>query len=146
MFDKILVGLDGSQNSAPALETAIGLAQRCQARLVLFHAIDVHPARAHLEHFVEEAARAVYQRAGQEIAGNILDDAERRAREAGLAQVERVVEEGSAARTIVDYAKRNGVELIVIGTRGLMGLHGLALGSVAQQVTATAHCPVMVVR
>jgi nucleotide-binding universal stress UspA family protein len=146
MFDKILVGLDGSQNSAPALETAVGLAQRCQAQLVLFHAIDVHPARAHLEHLVEEAARVVYQRAGQEIAEKILGAAEQRAREAGLDRVERVAEEGSAARTIVDYAKRNGVDLVVIGTRGLMGLHGLAMGSVAQQVTATAHCPVMVVR
>jgi len=146
MFDRILVGLDGSQNSAPALETALGLAQRCQAQLVLFSAIDVHPARPHMERLVQEAAREVYARAGREIAQNILDAAERRAREAGLQRIERVAEEGSAARTIVDYAKRTGVDLIVIGTRGLMGLHGLALGSVAQQVTAAAHCPVMVVR
>ena len=146
MFQKILVGLDGSENSAPALRMAIGLAQQHEARLVLFHAIDVHPARPHLARFVAQAAHDVYARAGREIAEGILNEAKRKAQEAGLTQVECAAEEGSAAATLVEYAARTGIDLIVVGTRGLMGLHGLALGSVAHQVTAAASCPVLVVR
>ena len=48
--------------------------------------------------------------------------------------------------TIVDYAERENIDLIVIGTRGRTGIKQLLLGSVASDVVTYAHCPVMVVK
>ena len=47
---------------------------------------------------------------------------------------------------IVDYAEREVVDLIVIGTRGRTGFKKMLSGSVASDVVTYAHCPVMVVK
>ena len=52
----------------------------------------------------------------------------------------------STAGTIVDYAEREGIDLIVMGTRGRSGFKKLLLGSTASDVTAYAHCPVMIIK
>jgi nucleotide-binding universal stress UspA family protein len=52
----------------------------------------------------------------------------------------------STVRAIVDYAERNEVDLIVVGTRGRSGFTKLLLGSVASGVVTYASCPVMVVK
>jgi nucleotide-binding universal stress UspA family protein len=46
----------------------------------------------------------------------------------------------------VDYAEKNKVDLIVVGTRGRSGFTKLLLGSVASGVVTYASCPVMVVK
>ena len=53
---------------------------------------------------------------------------------------------GSPAKAIVDYARDNGINLIVMGTHGRGGFAHLLLGSVAEQVVRTAECPVLTVR
>jgi nucleotide-binding universal stress UspA family protein len=47
---------------------------------------------------------------------------------------------------IVDYAERENVDLIVIGTRGRTGFKKMLLGSIASDVVTYAHCPVLVVK
>jgi nucleotide-binding universal stress UspA family protein len=47
---------------------------------------------------------------------------------------------------IVDYAERENIDLIVIGTRGRTGFKKMLLGSVASNVVTYAHCPVLVVK
>jgi nucleotide-binding universal stress UspA family protein len=47
---------------------------------------------------------------------------------------------------IVEYAERENIDLIVIGSRGLTGFRKLLLGSVASGVVTYAHCPVLVVK
>jgi hypothetical protein len=55
------------------------------------------------------------------------------------------VEAGNPADRIVAYADRNAVELIVLGARGHTGFSQALLGSVADRVARTAHCPVLTV-
>jgi hypothetical protein len=55
------------------------------------------------------------------------------------------VETGSAAERIVSYADRQRVELIVLGAHGRTGFSRALLGSVAERVARTAHCPVLTV-
>ncbi|MEX0937186.1 MAG: universal stress protein [Pirellulales bacterium] len=50
------------------------------------------------------------------------------------------------AQIIVDVAKEEGVEMIVIGTHGRTGLSRLIAGSVAEEVIRHANCPVVAVR
>ena len=47
---------------------------------------------------------------------------------------------------IVDYAERENVDLIVVGTRGRTGFKKMLLGSVASDVVTYAHCLVLVVK
>jgi nucleotide-binding universal stress UspA family protein len=52
----------------------------------------------------------------------------------------------SVEGAIVNYAERENVDLIIIGTRGRSGITRMLLGSVASEVVTYAHCPVMVVK
>ena len=52
----------------------------------------------------------------------------------------------SVIESIVSYADKNKVDLIVIGTKGLTGFKKLLLGSVARGVIDHGHCPVLLVR
>ena len=54
--------------------------------------------------------------------------------------------EASIVGAIVDYAELEGVELIVVGTRGKLGFKKLLLGSVASGVVTYSYCPVLVVK
>jgi nucleotide-binding universal stress UspA family protein len=52
----------------------------------------------------------------------------------------------SVADTIIDFAKKETIDLIVIGTKGRTGLKRFLMGSVANGVIQHAHCPVLLVR
>lgn len=53
---------------------------------------------------------------------------------------------GDPASEIIDFAKKNAIELIVIPSHGRTGLGRFFLGSVAEKVIRFAHCPVLVLR
>ena len=57
-----------------------------------------------------------------------------------------VVSPLSVTGSIVQYAERENIDLIVVGTRGRSGFKRLLLGSTASGIVTHAHCPVMVVR
>ena len=57
-----------------------------------------------------------------------------------------IVNPGSLVGAIVDYAEHEGVDLIVMGTRGRSGFKRVLLGSTASGVVTYAHCPVLVVK
>jgi len=57
-----------------------------------------------------------------------------------------VVSPISITGSIVQYAERENIDLIVVGTRRRSGFKRLLLGSTASGVVTHAHCPVMVVR
>jgi nucleotide-binding universal stress UspA family protein len=57
-----------------------------------------------------------------------------------------VVEHNRPAPAITDYARKNGIELIVIATHGYTGLKKLMLGSVALSILHDSHTPVLLIR
>ena len=57
-----------------------------------------------------------------------------------------VVMFGIPARTIVEHARENGIDLIVMGTHGRGGIEHILMGSVAERVVRSAACPVLTVR
>ena len=56
-----------------------------------------------------------------------------------------VIKEGSPAKSILDVASEEDVDLIVIGSSGKSGFDRFILGSVSEKVVHTAKCPVLIV-
>ncbi len=146
MFDKVLVALDGSEHAARALDMAAGLSRRCDATLVLFHAVEVSAFRSDYDIRVIESAREVYRKIGRDQAESIMQDAEARVRAAGVERIERLIGEGDPVKALLAAVRASPVDLIVVGTRGLTGLREIAMGSVAHKVSVAAPCPVMIVK
>jgi nucleotide-binding universal stress UspA family protein len=122
-FREILFPTDFSPASAAAGRTAADLARRFGARLHVLHVVppvtDPSPAPAALGAAVAELG-------------------------AGLAVVSEVAS-GFPARKIVEYARRKGIDLIVLGTHGRTGFSLALLGSVAEAVVRRAPCRVLTV-
>jgi nucleotide-binding universal stress UspA family protein len=57
-----------------------------------------------------------------------------------------IVSRTSIVPAVVDYAEKNGVDLIVTGTKGRSGLTKVLLGSVASGIVTHARCPVLIVK
>ena len=57
-----------------------------------------------------------------------------------------LIASSSVVGGIIDFAEKENIDLIVVGTRGRSGLKRLLLGSVASGIVNYAHCPVMIVK
>ena len=144
-INHILVPTDFSSTSDAALDYARALAARFGASLHLLHVIQDPFLSGPL---VAEA----YVTETPGVRTTIMDDAKARlahrltARDRDTFAAHAEVVFGRDAETIVDYAADRGVDLIVMGTHGRTGMAHLLLGSVAERVVRTAHCPVLTVR
>ena len=134
MFEKILVAVDGSRHSKRAVETAIGLTKHCQASVTLLHVIRNIPLPKEISEMIA-AGEVTKSRMEilQDSAEIILDNAKKKFAEAGLSDVKSHYVIGDPAFQIADYAAKNGLDLIVIGHRGL-GTRGEMLGSMARKL------------
>jgi nucleotide-binding universal stress UspA family protein len=126
----VIVGVDRSDESARALQTAVVVAQAMAAPVTVVHAVGL------LEEGGYRSAPA-------------LDDMVAAARrDAGAApaaiEVEVIREDGPAADVLLRVAERVGAGIIVVGRRG-MGAAPRPLGSVSEAVLACAAVPVLVV-
>lgn len=131
-FSHILFPVDFSERSEAALPIVISWAQRFHAKVTLLHTIQI-PITAY---------------GGPDAYPVIIDvqAMEASARER-LAQVafpgaDRLVKVGDPAFEIVEYAEKNGVDLIMMPTHGYGTFRSLLLGSVAAKVLHDAHCAV----
>ena len=139
---KILVPVDFSDHSQRALDEAIGLAKVFGSELHLLHCYQIHPtAIAPYGIVVPEAFELDIRTA----AAQRLSEW----REKASAQGVRVQEHITAhfpAEEIAAMADQLGIDLIVMGTRGLTGLKHVLLGSVAERTIRLAKCPVLTVK
>ncbi|HEX2863246.1 MAG TPA: universal stress protein [Deinococcales bacterium] len=138
MFQKVLVGFDGSGASRKALEVALDLAGRCQAKVT---AVQVVRIPDYLE-VVEDVDTAVEEgEASLSEARGWLQAAAERSQLA--VDVRTVV--GHPAETITRLVEDEGFDLVVLGRRGLSAVQRWMLGSVSDKVVRHAPCAVLVV-
>lgn len=135
--NKIVVGVDGSENGRRALEWAMDEAALRSATLVLVHGIDLGLSVAEpygggymLDQLQQSAQAALAEAAALAAARGIPSETH--------------LETGSAAYALIDASQ--GAALLVVGCRGHGGFVGLLLGSVSAACVHHAHCPVVVVR
>jgi universal stress protein A len=137
-----LVPLDFSEYANYALEYAIHLAGKLEARLTLLHVIQPVPLEG------ADMGVTLPYTALQDLEAEIMQSMEAclaRVTAAGLAG-EIVVVHGVPFHEIVETAKAQKIDLIVMGTHGRTGLQHILLGSVAEKVVRLAPCPVLVAR
>jgi nucleotide-binding universal stress UspA family protein len=132
-----LVPIDGSPHSNKAIEFAADISKRYGSRLILLHVIPIRvyafaEVGAVLSEDVEEGEEIL--RRGVELAKSLGLEADRR------------LGKGIPAEEILRVAEEEGVDLIVIGSRGLSGVKAFLLGSVSDKVSHHAKCPVLIVR
>jgi nucleotide-binding universal stress UspA family protein len=148
---KILVPVDGSSASVKALQYAAHLAEleAKDAQLMVVHVLeDVKQGGAIGLQAKYGNVRLVegFKRTRRKAALEWLKQIEVAAERKKIRLKTEVLDGDSQVKVIIDYAKKNGVDLIVVGSTGVTGFKRLFLGSIANAVISNAHCPVMVVR
>lgn len=145
MSKRILVPMDGSEQSTDALEYVIE--EYPTPSITLIHVIDpieagyggqASPVPGYSEEWYEEsedAAEALFAEARETAAAAGFDG-----------DIEDVVELGRPSRVIVEYADEEGFDHIVMGSHGRSGVTRVLLGSVAETVVRRSPIPVTVVR
>lgn len=143
MINAILVATDASPASNKAIDMAAEMAGKYDASLTLLYVIREMQLPEELRNMAEvEKIAGPRSEVLQFVAGKILADAQVRAKNQGAKRVDSVTCEGDPATAIIDEAKRLGVDLVVMGTRGLGQVKGMLLGSVSRKVSnlADVHC------
>ncbi len=172
MFKKILCPVDGSSHAEKALDLAIDMAKKYDARLVLLHNTLLNADAADLERFARveglaETVKTEMTRLGAvrgrleygyeeppagtsrmyvEIGQRVLDDAKTVATEAGVKDVEQIMTDGDPAGRILHCIEAKGIDCVVMGSRGLSDLKALYLGSVSHKVLNRAPCTCITVK
>jgi nucleotide-binding universal stress UspA family protein len=136
MFERILVGTDGSGTAGAAVAHAAELAKIGGAELIVVSAYkqpeDVPPPFGTPEgHHTAEISKA------------ILHDVEKRY--GGDVKLRTVVREGSPVDALIDVASEENADVIVVGNRGMAGAKRFVLGSVPNAVSHHAPCHVLIV-
>jgi nucleotide-binding universal stress UspA family protein len=135
-FKRILVGVDGSDNSLRAVGIAAEIASLFRSEIMLLHVLQPSESAYYTGMpTTEEAERAK----GEER----LYRAKAVCEEAGLVPELKVML-GNPAEAILDLAE-DGYDLVVVGTRGMSALARFLMGSVSTRVVQFSNVPVMVV-
>lgn len=139
-MDTIVVGIDGSDDSAAAVRFAADEARLRGAALRLVCAWQIPPSiyggpivfpLPELRDSLQSAARAALDEAVAQIEPQDLP-------------IETVAPEAAPASALVEQS--GNAALLVVGSRGRGGFKGLLLGSVSSHCAQHARCPVVIVR
>lgn len=176
MIKTIFVAYDGSDHALKAVNIAAEISAKFGARLLIGHVLlrdapfDVlrrlakrsalpKARRDELDNYEAEIrmAMASVEMAGLapvyapkdlliEIGKQLIERATQVANKAGAKKISTALLSGDAGDAILERAKKEKSDLIVLGTRGFGELKGLFLGSVSHKVAARAHCACMTVK
>jgi nucleotide-binding universal stress UspA family protein len=139
-ISKILVAIDGSDESMDAADHAIDLSKEYDAELHALHVI-----RADVDLFGPHETSEFMTNMRNE-GEKYLNKVKLKANEKNIQMKTEIISSMNISGGILDYAEENNFDLIVIGTKGRSGFKRLLLGSVASHVITYAHCPVLVVK
>jgi nucleotide-binding universal stress UspA family protein len=148
MFNRILVPVDGSPTSGLGLKTAIRMARDGKADLILLHVVD------------ENVLALSGEYAGAAYIDQLMTDMREGGRKIIAAAAATAKKQGVTAKTvltesvglrrvadiIVQQARKQRADAIVIGTHGRRGISRMVMGSDAEEVVRNSRVPVVLVR
>jgi universal stress protein A len=132
---KIICPVDFSELSRKALQYSNEFARLSNAKVFLVGVIENDPTITYSHGLEKERAES-----DQKLLALIEEE-----KMAGIV-ADYVIYEGFAEECILDYAKRQEADLIIMGSHGRRGLKRMILGSVAEHVIRRAPCPVLIVK
>lgn len=139
---KVLIALDGSAASEQALDLARELLCGKQAEITVLHVIPRHLIYGKGGPVVAECYDPDEEHA---VSRTLLDSAQARLRAGGVGPtITTEIEVGDPADAILTVAADEGIDLIIMGSRGLTAARRFLLGSVSTKVTTHAPCAVLV--
>lgn len=143
MYKRILIATDGSDKSSLAAQSGIDLAKALGAEVLALNVINEVVVASAVRQLgsdrkeVEDKLMASGQKAVESI---------KKMGSAAGVKVDALVRMGSPANMVIDIARNEGADLIVMGSHGESGASKLLIGSVVQKVLYWATIPVLVVR
>jgi nucleotide-binding universal stress UspA family protein len=140
MFQKILVGYDGSKCGKAALERAAVMAREYEAQLTALWVREPLPRHSDLPGEFEEE---------KEAADDYFRERQKEIEEVATRVAIKIASEtrrGHPAKTIIKMADEGGFDLIVIGHSDHSELWGRLLGDTADRIADHAHCSVLIVK
>lgn len=141
---KILIPIDGSKYSTEALYAAIDFAKKMDAELYL---INVVPWTEDIDFEISPSDRDVLRKGLEQRGESIVNKAcDIMAGEGVKSSCKAIVTSISVPEAIVDFAEKEKVDLIVIGSQGLTPSAKFKMGSVAAQVVKHSPCTVYLVK
>ncbi|HRY25962.1 MAG: universal stress protein [Geminicoccaceae bacterium] len=167
MFTKILAAVDGSGHAGKAVAIAGSLAGRYDADLVIAHVLtgqdvpDELRRMAEVEHLVEprpteparlgnlsvgSATKVDEGRLAAAVGARVLERAVAAAKREGARRVTPLQLSGDAADALLEAAKEQGADLVVVGSRGFGALGSLVMGSVSSKLAHHLEVPCLTVK
>jgi nucleotide-binding universal stress UspA family protein len=145
VFDRIVVGTDGSETATEAVKTAIELAKLSKGKLEIVSAYQPIPQdrlKQEGEGITGDVSHVVNPREDVQF---ILDKA---AGEAKKAKVDVVTHplEADPADAILDVAEEIDADLVLVGNKGMTGARRFLLGSVPNKISHHSPCDVWIVK
>jgi nucleotide-binding universal stress UspA family protein len=142
LFKKILVPLDGSPYAESILDHVKMMAASCNfPQIVLLMVIEPLNPEAYIvpENILEEARKKALAQSRKYIDGLAAD-----LKKTGISAMAEVIE-GNPSETILDYARKNMIDMITLSTHGRTGITRWALGSNTDRVIRRSPIPILVV-
>jgi nucleotide-binding universal stress UspA family protein len=144
------VAVDGSKSSIDASTQAIDMAKDLGAELIALYVVS--PDTRY--HYLEDTLTPKLPRSLKEVLMMAIQGGEEHVnnvRQMGKQKnikikTDVIVGISSVVKEIVEYAHKNKIDMIVVGSRGLSGFKKMLLGSVASGVVTYADCPVLVAK
>jgi nucleotide-binding universal stress UspA family protein len=145
MYERIVVGTDGSDTAKVAVQQATDLARKVGARLDLVSAYEpVPPSRLRVER-QEVPADIAHTVTPSEDVEALLSETAAEVQKDGI-EVATYARQGDPADAILDVAEEQNADLIIVGNKGMTGAKRFLLGSVPNKVSHHAPCSVLIVR
>ncbi len=173
MISHVLVATDGSPHANRAVDFAVDLATRYNARMSIVYVVTSGKVSESLRHMAEvehildsgskgnhPATTTFPSQLMTELGGSgeksrtaltkigdfLVEKAAKKAKSKSIKNIKTYVENGDAAETVLEIAKDNDVDAIITGSRGLGNLSTLLLGSVSYKINQLAECTCMNVK
>jgi len=139
LITSILVPVDGSDHAEKALNYALNMAGKHDAKVEILTVVDeVKMAPDWVREYSEKLREQ-----GEDVLTKAFSKA---VKEKPNVKISKRLAEGYASEEIVKYAEKGHHDLIIMGSRGMGIVRGLVLGSVSSRVVNQAEIPVLIVK
>lgn len=142
---KILVPTDFSENARQALDVAVKIAKKTDAEIVLLHVNEQVGAALPVSEYYYTYDRAIEEKYLNMVHENLERMLEEVAKSLEFGDIRTSVIGGPFTTIVNEVVQTEGIDLIVMGTKGATGLKEFFVGSNTEKIVRSATCPVLTI-